>query len=729
MRIELDGLGWITGAPAGNRLRWRLVPTPGEPPPPTVRIERQAVKASLKSQPSAAHRAPIAPEAWWTPHDEVRRFGTPPLVHRLPAPVHAVRFRYDGAPGLLRVRATDGRVLADRAVAPGDHVVVQGPGLIELRFVASGIILTGLATLDLTAPPGLCAGGGEPVAELSLAATLDARWEDVRDRLGDGDPEELVVGDAGRWAELVGLARGEAAAPLGRFTPPAPQEVLELLLAVRWQLALLFGMAFCDGPGGSRSALDKVYATPAAAPADPQARAWAYRVVAGDGVSNTVVCPAREAPELQPPGTPEYRRADVRLAAADRLELGSELGWALDEPRAVRVEVEQQVLAAGTGKTPTRFETPAGDSASAAVTVGSWEGHVHARARSRDGWDRRSAWSADSPDTPMALRHAARAPALERAEISGDDDGGVRLVRRTVAEPGEPAARVWEPDTVVLRAAARVAVLRRTGEPAVEGVSMPLDAGAPVPGDAGAFRVELSLALDPTVFAGGILLAPGLRADLLELAGTSALLRFGSDGGATPIFEPGPVRVLQRPSHPALWARVTDFDARGLPEELVFRDGVSDLVSTYCLAVDVLGGLGPLSNTADLLRVPPPLTAPPPFELSVLGIDAFHRTLVQLRFAAPLEAGDYRVTWAAHQPGSGDDLTPGAFAGRAASAVHERQSVPAAATEILEILPLPRSRLAARWVGVGVQRVGTDAGGRRSEIRVALAEVGAPASP
>ncbi len=387
------------------------------------------------------------------------------------------------------------------------------------------------------------------------------------------------------------------------------------------------------------------------------------------------------------------------------------------------------MLAADTDKTPARFETPAGDSASAAVTVGSWEGHVHARARSCDGWDRRSAWSADSPDTRMVLRHAARAPALERAEAGGDDEGDVRLVRRTVADPGEPAARVWEPDTVVLRAAARVAVLRRTGEPAVEGVTVPLDAGAPVPDDTGGFRVELSRALDPAVFGGGILLAPGLRADLLELAGTSALLRFGSDGGATPIFEPGPVRVLQRPSHPALWARVTDFDARGLPEELVFRDGVSDLVSTYCLAVDVLGELGPLSNTADLLRVPPPLIAPPPFELRVLGIDAFHRTLVQLRFAAPLDAGDYRVTWAAHEPGSGDDLAPGAFAGRAAAAVHDRQSVAAAATEILEILPLPRSRLAARWVGVGVQRVGTDASGRRSEIRVALAEVGATAAP
>ncbi|PDZ79407.1 hypothetical protein COA25_08650 [Bacillus cereus] len=93
-----------------------------------------------------------------------------------------------------------------------------------------------------------------------------------------------------------------------------------------------------------------------------------------------------------------------------------------------------------------------------------------------------------------------------------------------------------------------------------------------------------------------------------------------------------------------------DFPVDNLPTEFVFNAPLPSteyvVVHSYLARLSYFGRLGPGSNIVRALYHPENLPVLPPFEVEILGIDFFRRTMLKIKFMRPVNSGLYTVWWA-----------------------------------------------------------------------------------
>jgi hypothetical protein len=734
MRIYLSALGWITDAPAGNRLRWvypydAIIDGAFAGPPEVLVVERAPLSKdrAWQLEPVARHLSSLTPVDWWDARGDVA-LGLFPDAFPLGG-VQGVRFTYRGP--TARVLAVDAdRPLMyafDQVVSDGDAVIIEGSNLDELRVLAfGGAGLEDLRLLDLFADhPEL---DWQAIAEIRVADTVTASWADVEPRR-DG-PGTM---DDPRWTDLLGVAQG-AIAEVPAAVPPGASNAwraLETLLGIRWEHALLFGSAWFDGPRSQVSSLDRV--DPAAVLQTLPLTPMAYRIVEPEGrlgspTSNIVIVMDSVASALAPLAAPTYDDAEVRLDAASHLRASATLKWVASDPNAIGVRVREEVSAsASTGapsagssfihRTRRAGDPPLGGQVRRELEVSWHDVTLQASVGAVDAWDREGPPSPMGPPTPLQLRHTPVAPPLSWARR----DGGVVTLRRAIPKIGSPGPQEdWAPDVIVQRAAGRVIVLKRLMSPALAEVVF--DDPWPVPGTTEYLvHIVAPVSFNASPYLRGSLIVGSVRAGIVSAGppgpgGTELRFEPVLDGRLNPVVFGAGAGVVQEDAwNPALWMEVASFGVDSLPDELVFTEPgplPTDAAETasYTTAVTFLGRRGPIANTVTATLLPVIPIQPPPFVVTRLGHDFFARTLVKVELTSAVPGGTFTLWWAdgfAGDPGwpAGspfqDHASPGDYGNQAA----------VGGTVLYDVLSLPIPGVRDRRVTFGLQRV-NGAGGQ-----------------
>jgi len=321
--------------------------------------------------------------------------------------------------------------------------------------------------------------------------------------------------------------------------------------------------------------------------------------------------------------------------------------------------------------------------------------------------------------------HSPPAPPLFSAVRNGAAVLLHRAVHDPVADHWQPQVPDWEPDLVVRRSLATVAIYRRAATPTTAAVTVT----APYPQGDGthAVRVVKPTAYDAADFVAGLLMCGGLHLRIMSigapgLAGTVITFRPVTDGDLNPVlFSAGPATLAQDPADPALWTSVASFPAVGLPVDLSFSDPMPPAVDgahvvSYAARMQFLGRSGPLSNVVQAVDIPPIPTMPPPFMVTLLGLDFYHRTMVRLDLTTSLPSGQFTV---ASTPGWPRDWSPGeGFAQRCTPGEYGAQQAHDGVT-VFDVLSLPGPARVEQRATVGLQRV-NGAGGQSDYATVAI---------
>jgi hypothetical protein len=703
MNLYLAGIGWVNEKPDGNRLRWSYPVSALDASgrylglPRRIMIERAPVSNRDLFHPRQATVS--FPHSWWEalPDHPLNPFI---LVetYNLPTPVQAVYFRYEDGPQLrvlARNTSTD-TIHADRTVPNGGDFYLEAPAIDQLVLVSSGGKLLNLRVLNLFRDRNL---EWRRIAVVEVADSLDLPFAAVATRM-DGS---VTIGPA-EWSDLV--SAGQQAQTSDPANPsanrPTAWQSYQMLLRLRWELAVLAGSGFFDGPRSQAPAQDEVGELLGGLPPV----SMAYRVSEPEGRvgrSNIVICPPQPAYPLPAPPAPTYENAEVRLEGSHRFVASLTFRWQQYDPRAIGVQVEEQVGPSAALSTPASvdvFETRPprlkGDNLDNQLArhfdVPFHDIRLRTRVRAVDAWDRTSVFSPWSPETPLALRHTVTPPGLVSAGYTG---GTVRLQRN-------PA---WQPDIIVQKAGGQVVVYRQVGAPRVESFA----ATAPVPLGAGRYKTTLTGVNNAGDFRGGRLIAGRLKVNIESITGADFFFRQPDNGaGAAALFAAGQVTLQEDFKSLRLWQVVVGFPAVSLPPELVFSDSPPGSGNVnYCLRVAFLGRTSPGSNIVTALRHATSPTKPPPFIVHFLGRDFYQRALVRLDFTAEVN-GSYTIWWAdgwVHADHFDRRAVPGEYSNQ-----------PVQDRSLYDLLSFPRNQNIARRVTIGVQRVTVAGGQSRFEV-------------
>jgi hypothetical protein len=694
-------------------------------PQTAIAPDGQAVTGSMLNVPNSWWSAPtnIQLSDWFT-------------LYRLPQPVQAVRFTYHGAATQMRLRdLANRRLLVDRPVRNQETVCLTAARIDEISFVPLSQVITlqDFSTLDLFSDRGL---EWQVIAEIQGAETVNRRL-----RLEAVAPRYGTVPSLGEneWMDLCRLVREarHSSPPVGpsepimmQAEPPArafealtPWQTLELTLGLRWEFACLLGLGFFDGPRRTACALDRIDTRRALQ--NRPARPLAYRVRCNDrrlSPSNIVVCPPYSPGALAAPGVPNYSEALATLTSTDKIEAMVTLKWIQHDFNAIGVEVEERVSASPwTGEAPRidRFECRSSDPSAPPFTgnltrrlVVPWHDvTLKARARALDGWDRASAFSPWTAETPLSLRHNPSAPPLDSAKYV---DGRVTL---TLQPPGAEVP-AWTPDPIVRAAQGTVIFYRRDPDKPLKTAEVTLSGWSPADGDA-LYKAHLipdsPASFFPQDFAGGILKAGTMSLNVKMLSSTEVHFELIPDGGNTiTVFGNGKGTLYQDMGDPSLWIKCHELPAGDLREmacfgePLSFPTGTADVLQ-YACRVAFLGRLGPMSNQVSDFRIPEVPNPPPPFTVELKGTDFYDRTMVKLILTAavPQEAL-LEVRWAL-----GDyAAAPNDFAQKAVAGFYGVQKA-LNRTVLFELLPLPLDRSTGHpltTLTIGIQQVNASGG-------------------
>ena len=721
MNMYLAALGWIIGAPAGNRLRWSypLQATDSDGHflglPETVVVERAWVTSdipqpnegyTLAALPVAGSLPPV-PYDWWDMHGDVIPIGFMPLVLTLPQPVQAVRFTYQGPPARLMVydRGND-LLLAERVLNDGDFFHLESAAIDRFEVLAPYATFKNFMILDLFADRGL---HWEEIATIRVAETVNFTLGQVQPRY-----DQPVTLGGTEWGDFVNLANeGKASSPTTLVEgDPTPWDSFELVMGIRWEHAVLFGHAFFDGPRGDPPEMDDYNMDLLLKTIAPRAAAYRVREAEGRvGRSNIVVCPPWPAVPLSAPSQPQYLGATVKLTVdpetdAEKFVANYGLLWQQGDPHALGVEIEEIITASPTIPSAPQMlsyrsqsrrpeDPPLEGALVREQDVVFHDIQLRARAHAIDGWDRVSAWSPFSPWVSPALLHAPPAPTLRAARVSS---GTTRLMRQV----GDPNFPDWTPDPVIAHdPGAQVFIYRRktgsAGQPAIQNVTI----GAPVHVAGNRYRATITGGSGLSKFLNGSLVVTPFRAMITQVSGSEVTFVVG-DGDNT-LFSAGLAQLQQSPTALSLWTKVYAVSAHTLPDELVFPDpvpgpsGTADVLS-YHARLSFLGRIGPPSNTVQALRVPPVPVVPPPFSVELLGVDFYNRTMVKIRFTNPVSGGLYTVWWAA------GSLTSAQFGPKAVPGLMRAQT-PYQNRYLFDVLAIPLPQTVNRTITIGVQHV------------------------
>jgi hypothetical protein len=677
--------------------------------PETILVERAPVDEDIPQgkPPTAALALPAAfpaaatvPLSWWDDHGTISLTGFLPIRHRLPSPVQAVSFTYNGPTARILVRDSgNDRLVADRVVSHGDFFYLEAPAMDEFIVLAFFAHFVDFKTVDLFKDRGL---SWETIAEIRVADTGDFSYDEVGLRYNM--PLTLSTDEWNELVELAGLAQVSTPGTVTKGDP-TPWEGFFIALGIRWEFALLYGHGFFDGPRTKISPLDEIDEGKLLKTVPPLA--MAYRIREKEkrvGTSNIVVCPPWVAPPLIPPGVPQYIDPEVRLTDEDRFEATLSMRWQSFDARAIGIEFEEEISASPSIGSPPQTdvfqnrsrrpeEPPFRGETARTLDVPFHDVLLKTRGRATDGWDRASAPSAWTPPTPLALRHEPPPPPLASARYNG---GTLRIVRQV----GDPDFPDWQPDRVVREATGRVSVYRQVAQPRTENVGV----SAPIHVEGRLYKTAIPGVATASDFADGFLIAGRVKASITRIVGADFYFEAPDEGGGSvTLFDTGPARLQQSPKNEGLWTMVADFSAVGLPPELVFSDpvpgstGKADVLS-YCTRISYLGRIGPSSNVAQAFRIPATPIVPPPFTVEVLGIDFYDRTMVKIRMTTPASGGKFSVWWA------DGALTGAQFSGQGVPGEYGAQTAENGLF-LYDVLSLPIPKNVNRTVTIGVQQV------------------------
>jgi len=610
-----------------------------------------------------------------------------------------------------------GEIIADQKVADGQVVSLQASDINAIKVFTYSATLHNFMALDLFRDRGL-------------------HWEEIA-HIQVADTTSLALREAGRrydltptlseqeWTELVDAAiTAQASDPVSDGTnaaEPTAWEAFQMMMAVRWEHAVLFGHGFFDGPHqeSEREGIDDIKRE--AILREIPSFAVAYRVrEKADRLkpSNIAVCPPWLAAPLVAPGQPVYENPKVRLTVdtdtgKPKFVATYSLQWAQPDPLALGAEIEEEISASPTRSVASapvvlsyicRTRQP-DDPPGIGLQVRSQDVAFHdvqlrCRARAVDGWDRTSSYTAFTSWTSLELCHDPAPPNIASAIWSS---GAASLTRQV----GDPTFPDWAPDLVVQHdAGARIFVYRRkagtSGHPNEASVTVK----APVLVSNNLYRATVSGPSSLALFEGGYIVAAPFKAMIRNVTGSDIFFEIGQ--GDSTVFGNGPAELQQNPLHLDLWDKVAEFNVQGLPSMLTFADPVAgpgetaDVLS-YHTRVAYLGTLiGPPSNTVQALRMPATPDRPPAFSVDLLGVDFYNRTLVKIRFTNPVSDGKYTVWWANGNPGD--------FAAKAVPGIMRAQ-MPYDSRYLFDALAIPLPQKMSRTITVGVQRV-TDGEGQ-----------------
>lgn len=644
-----------------------------------------------------------------------------PNEYRFNSPVQAVAFVYDGPSAHIVIEdAVAGEAIFDRVVGDGEIVHAEGLGISLIRVIGTSGQLTGLLSLDLFRDRDL---KFRKIAEIAVNGSYDVDLSAVGSRY----PAAPTMTDD-EWTELRDAAEQARASTPSATTAgqPTAWQMFSLLLGLRWEYAVLGGFAYVDGPHDDQSRLDRRFEDNL----KESGSSWmAYRVIDPDGRagrSNIAICPPGSVPSLAKPSAPWFTGAEVRLreqvSPAQRLdsvpvsltgfkplaitqdlyEASTTMRWTQGIACAIGVEVEEEIGASaitGAGLRKSRFMNRTRRADIAALQgslarkfdVAFPDVSLRARLRAMDGWDRYSAYSSWSPQTPLTLVHAPAPPSLD---IASYDNGMVHL-NRTVAVLG---IHDWQPDDLVRRTHGRVNVYRRVVSPRSETMTV----GFPMPVGAGRYRATIEDVASLSDFIGGIL-SVGAFSETIVAAGANTVdFKVPDNGDAQELFSPGAGRLMQDPSSPALFAEVASYPVENLPEVLAFSDPLPDSecvqFDQYTTRLAYFGRIGPVGNLVTSVREPVVPVTPPPFDVEVLGIDFYRRVMIALRFTSPPGAGQFTIWWARGRVPDADFVSRGSIGAYVAQQ-------PTNGLMLFDVLPFDLAKNRPTTVTIGVQRV------------------------
>ena len=175
-------------------------------------------------------------------------------------------------------------------------------------------------------------------------------------------------------------------------------------------------------------------------------------------------------------------------------------------------------------------------------------------------------------------------------------------------------------------------------------------------------------------------------------------------GGSTSVVAVSPgsaAHLLQSPTDPALFTQVDERSAAGLTASVAFADPLptsdSAQLVEYRAQLAFAGLTGPFGGAVQAFRLPPTPVVPPPFAITLLGIDFYHRTVVQLDLTNP--SSDRLEVWWADGDVPNADFSQKAVPGDAGVRYAEN------GITLFDTLSLPIPKQTDRAITIGVQAV------------------------
>lgn len=750
MKILLSALGWVDEDLQGVRLRWsydfdsfnqnEFIGLPQK-----VLVQRAILDNPGKPLPYDFydHASWPIPHFWWEDMPDISTPTGLPSRWVLPRTVQAVFFRYTGPTdgALLQVY---GRTLGvngarkpviERTLA--SYNLIEASEISEIVFFSGSVTLTQVRILDLfndhdadldyqtiaTLAPRVSASYDLQTAYQRYPSTPDIpeeEWDvfqnDLIQEAITNQPQQLITGpdDPSAWQQVA------------------------TVLSLRWEYAMLYGLAFLDGPNATAGTADDSVNTSMLLQTMPD-RTMVYRVTClfdNDNkiISNPIPVRPRLISPLRPPTNLNYKKPTVRLFGEDIYQLKTTMHIESFEPRAIGVEIEEFVSASailGSKNQTDEFifrSWRASDNYRKMALkrereVPFYDTALNFRARCLDGWDRVSSWSDWTvPKTPAFIHSPEAPPLISAAHI----DQEVILI----ADNDNNSFAAWEPDHAVRHTpASSLEIFRQVQKPAGEEHFVQL----PNPHDFNpevftkySLRIPASIS-DPARFIGGKLIAGGSTHTILEIIENSFIIAPTADStGNAGLFMAGRGVFHQGANHPDLFQKIAEVALDDLDQLLKIADPLSVPAERteheyYAIRVKMLYSIGPLpilgriGNVVSAARHPLPLNTPPPFTIEFLGVDFYNRTLVRTQFTEVVNSGIYSMYWA-----DGVVVDSNEFAEIANKGEHGAQT-PYNALHLFENFSMPIPKHSGKIITIGIHR--ENEGGFKSEFVIVQIEL------
>lgn len=732
MEILLSALGWVDEFPRGNRLRWSIdfesieanefigLPVQAVVERADVHPDAQVTDSNLINHPFGS-----IPSTWWEDLPDLITPEALPSRWILPRTAQGLHFSYQGPGGVLRVYGSaDGPgqpppLVMERTLGAVETLDLFDESIREMHFFGGPVQITNARMLDLfdDHDAGL---DFQPIA--ILAPETSTTYDVIQAYQRYPGPPDISPLDWQTFQEdLVGQAL--VSNPLvgsASLDDPSPWSLVSSVLAVRWEYAMLYGLAFLDGPDAAPGSSDDSINTGGLLDAPTQPAVYRVRCTFANDqvVTSNPVCllPFITSP-LQHPSGVAYRDPLVRLFGESDYELDTTLEIEGFDARAIGADVHEIVGSSPLLDTPVESDQftfrswrPTDDHRKMELNrhrrLPFYDTPLRVRARSIDGWDRSSPWTAWTvPVVPLFLHSPTPPPLISAAHIDHE--------AILIADNQTNSFADWDPDHAARNTpGSTVEVFRRSAAPAYEEHTV----GSPGyhlsgAGDLGQFGVGVPVSvIDPERFIGGKLIAGASTTSIVDIDnGRFVLAPVADSTGDTRLFEQGPAALQQSVNHPALFAQIASLPVEDLEDLLKVFDPLPTPFKTteheyYAIRVNIpyppdpASIVGPISNLVSAARHPHPLDPPPPFLVELTGVDFYNRTMVRTQFADHVTEGSYGIYWA-----DGSVVDALEFAEIANRGDHGIQP-PLDGLHLFESFSMPLPQSEGRVVTIGVYR-------------------------